>query len=90
MWRECVVVNATQRLFGKRRRVERNVTAFAKDGKTQGSQVVETKDVIGMAMGIEDGIDSGELIAQGLLAEVRPGIDQHNAVLGSVVPLQQN
>jgi hypothetical protein len=46
--------------------------------------------MIGMAMGVEHSIDAGKLVAQSLLAKIGSGIDQHDAVVGAVVPLQQN
>ena len=35
--------------------------------------------MIGVAVGIEDGIHAGELVAQGLLAKIGAGVDQHDA-----------
>ena len=88
--RKRVVVDTAQRLFGLRRGVERDVSAFAKDREAQRPQIVETEDVIGMTMGIENRIHAGELVAQGLFAKVGTGVDQHHALPAAVLPLQQD
>ena len=78
--RKRVVVNAAQRLFGLGRCVERNLSAFAKDRKAQRPQIVQPEDVVGMAVGIENCVNAGELVAQCLFAKIRPGIDQHHTI----------
>ena len=49
--------------------------------KAEGTEIVETHDVIGVAVGVEDGIDATNAFAQGLGVEVGAGIDQHGVVV---------
>ena len=44
--------------------------------EAQGAEVVETEDVIGVRVGVEDGIDVADAEAQRLLAEIRAGVDE--------------
>ena len=41
----------------------------------EGANVVEAEDVVGVAVGEQDGIEAVEADAEGLLAEVRRGVD---------------
>ena len=45
-------------------------------GKAQRTQIVEAEDVVGVRMGVEDGVDVADAEAQRLLAEVRAGVDK--------------
>ena len=49
--------------------------------KAEGAQIVETHDMIGVAVSVEDGIDAANVFAQGLCVKVRSGIDQHNVIV---------
>ena len=40
------------------------------------AQVVEAQDVVGVAVGVEDGVDAPDFFAQGLRVEVRAGVDE--------------
>ena len=43
----------------------------------EGAHVVEAQDVVGVGVRVEDGVDAGDVGAQGLGAEVGRGVDQH-------------
>jgi hypothetical protein len=42
----------------------------------EGAKVVHAEDVVGMAVGVEDGVDGAEVFADGLGVEVLAGVDQ--------------
>jgi len=44
----------------------------------KGADVIETKDMIGMGMGKQDRVNSGQSGAEGLFAKVRAGINQYD------------
>ena len=49
---------------------------IARDAKAEGAEVVETEDVVSVAMSVEDGIDLANALAESLRMEVRPGVDE--------------
>ena len=49
--------------------------------KAERAQVVEAHDVVGVPVGVEDGIDVADILAQGLGVEVRAGVDEDGAVV---------
>ncbi len=53
--------------------------AWRRAGWAERAQVVEAEDVVGVGVGVEDGIDAFESGLQCLGAEVRAGIDNHDA-----------
>ena len=44
--------------------------------EAQGAEVVEAQDVIGVRVGVEDGIDVADAVARRLLAEIGAGVDE--------------
>ncbi len=42
----------------------------------EGADVVEAEDVVGVGVGVKDGVDAGDVGAQGLGAEIGRGVDQ--------------
>src|SRR5262249_1433004 len=44
---------------------------------TQWAQVVDAENMIGMRVGVNDGVDPPDLFADGLLAEVRGGVGEN-------------
>ena len=42
----------------------------------EGAHVVEAQDVVGVGVGVEDGVDAGDAGAQGLGAEIGRGVDE--------------
>src|SRR5438270_6054671 len=49
--------------------------------KAEGTQIVEAHDVIGVAVGVEDGVDMANAFAQGLGVEVGAGIDEYDVTV---------
>jgi hypothetical protein len=49
--------------------------------KTEGSQVVEAKDVIGVAVGVEHSVDVADVFADCLGVKVRTGIDKNETMV---------
>src|SRR5260370_23569354 len=49
--------------------------------KAEWTQIIEAHHMIGVAMGVEHGIDAANVFAQGLSVEVGAGIDQHRAAV---------
>jgi hypothetical protein len=88
--REGVVVDAPKGLFCFGRCVQRDAAALAGDGEADGAKVVETENMVGVAVGVEDGVDAGELIAKRLLAEVRASVDEDHSIAATMMPLKQN
>jgi len=43
--------------------------------KAQGAEVVHAQDVVGVAVGVEDGVEAAKALAHGLGVEVRAGVD---------------
>jgi hypothetical protein len=58
--------------------VDRQVVVLAKAERTQ---IVEPHDVIGVAMGVEHGIDAANSFTQGLRVKVGTGVDEHGATI---------
>src|SRR5690348_9742688 len=54
-------------------RIERNFSVLVKGKRTE---IVKPKDVVGVGMGVEDGIDAANTLADGLFAEVRARVNQ--------------
>ena len=44
--------------------------------KAERPQIVESHDVVGVAVGVEHGVDAADVFAQGLRMKVRAGVDQ--------------
>ena len=56
---------------------------IAFDVKAEGAEVVEAHDVVGVAVGVEDGVDAADVFADGLGVEVGAGVDEDGvAVVG--------
>ncbi len=49
----------------------------------EGAKVVHAEDMVGVVVGVEDGVDAREVLAEGLRVEVWAGIDQHS--MGAVL-----
>jgi len=45
--------------------------------KAQGTEVVHAEDVVGVAMGVEDGVEAAKTLAHGLSVEVGAGVDDN-------------
>ena len=52
-------------------------------GKTEWAKVVHAEDVVSVGVCIEDGIDSGEVLADGLMVEVRACVDEDRVLVVS-------
>ena len=44
--------------------------------EAEGAEVVHAEDVVGVAVGVEDGVDAADVFADGLGVEVGAGVDQ--------------
>src|SRR5579862_1978278 len=86
---ERVVIHAAQNLCRFVGSKQRNRGSLASHGKAEGPQIVETENVIGVAVRIENGIDASQVIAQRLFTKVRTGVDDEDAVAVGFVPTQQ-
>src|SRR5579863_1945529 len=86
---ERVVIHAAQNLCRFVGSKQRNRGSFASHGKAEGPQIVETENVIGVAVRVENGIDASQLMTQRLFTKVRTGVDDQNALAIRVVPAQQ-
>ncbi len=75
---EGVVEDSREGLRGFFIRVERQVLF---QPEAERPQIVKTKNVVGVAMGIKNGVDVTNVLADGLCVEVRTGIDEDNAVV---------
>ena len=53
----------------------------AGDAKAEGAEIVEAHDVVGVAVGVEGGVDAAEVFAEGLGVEVRAGVDEDDVVV---------
>ncbi len=49
--------------------------------EAEGAEVVEAHDVVGVAVGVEDGVDVAEVLADGLGVEVGAGVDEDDVVV---------
>src|SRR5581483_1845470 len=72
-----VAEDAAQRSQRFRMGVERNVAG----AEAERAQVVEAQDVIGVAVGVEHGVERADAFADGLLAEVGRGVDEHGVAI---------
>ncbi len=52
-----------------------------RDLEAEGAKVVEAEDVVGVAVGVEDGVDVADVLADGLGVEVRAGVDEDDVVV---------
>ena len=73
-----VVKNGPQDLGGGGVGVEGN---FLRSREAERSQIVEAKNMVGVGVGVEDGVDAGDVFAQRLLAEVWPRVDKYAAFI---------
>ena len=87
--RKRVVVDAAQHFFRGLRRVQGNVTAFAKDCEAQRSKIIKAENMIGVPVRVENSVHASQSAAQSLLAEVWTGIDDHDPFPLTFVPSQQ-
>src|SRR5215471_3084900 len=69
-----VFENFLQGNCGVRKRVERNLLRAA---EAQRPDIIESKHMIGVCMGVDDRIQAADPLADSLLAEIRRGIDEH-------------
>ena len=53
--------------------VERELAAVA---EAEGAEVVHAEDVVGVAVGVEDGVEAADVFADGLGVEVGTGVDE--------------
>ena len=75
---ECVVKDASQVGHGMRRGVDGHGTV----GQfTKPAEVVKPRDMVGMRMGEDGGVDPAEAVSQGLGPEIGSGIDEKSDVL---------
>jgi len=51
------------------------------NAEAEGAEVVEAHDVVGVAVGVEDGVDAADVLADGLGVEVRAGVDEDGAIV---------
>ncbi len=58
--------------------VEREAVGLAEG---EGAEVVHAEDVVGVAVGVEDGVDAVDVFADGLGVEVGAGVDQDGVVV---------
>ncbi len=49
--------------------------------EAEGAEVVEAHDVVGVAVGVEDGVDVADVLADGLGVEVGAGVDEDGVVV---------
>ncbi len=70
---EGVVERFANAVFDERLAVERDGMA---EVEREEAKIVEAKDVVGVLVGEEDGVDDADLLAEELLAEVGRGVDQ--------------
>ena len=49
--------------------------------KAEGTEIVEAEDVVGVAVGVEHGVDAADALAQGLGVEVRAGVDEDGVLV---------
>src|SRR5262249_30942788 len=68
-----VAKNTLQRLGRTVVGVKRN---FLRAAKAQRAHIIEPQDVIGVGVGVDDGVDVSDVLANGLLAKVGRGIDE--------------
>ena len=52
---------------------------FFRAAKTQGPDIVESHDVVGVRVGVDDRVEAAHAGAQRLLAEIGRGVDEHHA-----------
>ena len=71
---EDVAEHAAQKFGCFRARVERNATVAA---KAQRPQIVNAQNVIGVSMGVENGVNLANFLANRLLAEIGTGVDEN-------------
>lgn len=58
--------------------IKRHVAVGMMEGER--AQIIEAEDVVGVGVGVEDGIDVADFFAQNLFAEVRAGVDEDTMV----------
>src|SRR5580698_6376852 len=87
--RECVVVDAFENFTRLRRCIKRYRTRLAIDDEAQRAQVVEAEDMIRVAVRVEHRVHAPYAAAQCLLAEVRTGIDDDDALAHALAPAQK-
>lgn len=76
--KEGVVEDAFERAGGRFVSVDGQV---AIDVEAERAQVVKSKDMVGVAVGVQDSIDPTDTFTEGLSVEVRACIDQNRAVI---------
>ena len=82
--RKGVIVDVLQHRRRLRRCIERNRPALAKDRKAERAQIVHAQNVVGVGVGIKHRVHARQAGAQGLLAEVRAGVDDHHPLRSAV------
>ena len=50
-------------------------------GEAERAEVVHAEDVVGVVVGVEDGVDGAEIFADGLRVEVGAGVDEDVVVV---------
>ncbi len=74
---EDVAEHVAQEFAGSRRGIKRQLIGLVLI--RQRAQVVDSEDVVGVGVGVEHGIELGDLFAQRLFTKVRRGVDQDMA-----------
>ena len=88
--RKGVIKDTLEYRRGLRCGVERDRRALAKDSEAERAQVVHAQDVIGVRVGVKYRVHASEAVAQSLLAEVRAGVNDDDALSAAVGPAQQH
>ena len=83
---EDVAENAAQSLRRGVAGVQRNLSAAGDARKAERPHVVEPENVVGVAVGVKHRVDLANALADGLLAKVGRGVDEH----GVPVPLHHD
>jgi hypothetical protein len=81
---EDVLEDRTQGASGALVGVERKLASSGDAGKAERTEIVEAENVVSMAVGVEDGVDAIDPLANGLFAEVGRCVDE-NAAHGRVL-----
>src|ERR1700690_411918 len=73
---ENVAERAADEISRFRPRIQRELVGFVP--KAERAQIIQAQDVIGVTVSVEDGVQFANVLADGLLTEVRRSIDEHS------------
>ncbi len=62
--------------------IQRNFASTSHACKTQRPNIIQTENVVGVPVGVDDGVDLADMLADGLFAEVGRSVDEHGVVRG--------